>query len=278
MNDDARSPVLASPSREHAAHSLRNAGVYLIRDLRAVFEGAWRLHVDDDLVMSVAWGERRESVQLGDPLSEAEWLQDEGWFKESGLPVGRDLEDLLDEVALEYLAAELSEVLAVWGYDSPACPVHDRPLGACGREWFCDGPPAHSIPIGEISDQAADREALAPAPERVGNVTTRVSPVRSREWTDEDGTQWRLRGAGPGEDLKRLQHLLANDAVRVLILDGPGGPTDVPPAKRPALWARMLPYLRDKVDRAATNDYTEFVVGEFKDPDRRSLVIIEEYC
>ncbi|MCR6706348.1 MAG: hypothetical protein NVV66_17225 [Cellulomonas sp.] len=48
-------------------------------------------------------------MQPGDPLSEAEWLQDEGWFEESGLPAGQDLKDL-DEVALEHLAADLSEV------------------------------------------------------------------------------------------------------------------------------------------------------------------------
>jgi hypothetical protein len=273
MDDDARSPVLASPSREHAANSLRNAGAYLIRDLRAVFDGTWRLQVDDDLVMSVAWGERSESVQLGAPLSEAEWLRDEGWFEESGLPAGQDLEDLLDEVALEYLAAELSEVLAVWGYDSPACPVHDRPLGACGREWFCDGPPAHSLPIGEIADLSADEPALVEA----GNVPLRVPPSQSGQWTDEAGTLWRLRGAGPGVGLKRLEHLLTDDAVRVVLLDGPGPPADVPPAKRPALWTRMQPYLRGKVDRAQ-NDQAEFVIGEFKDPARRSLVVIEEHC
>ena len=277
MNEDARSPALTSPSRENAAHSLRNAGVYLIRDLRAVFEGTWRLQVDDDLVMSVTWGERSESVQLGDPLIEAEWLHDEGWFEESGLPVEQDLEDLLDEVALEYLAAELSEVLAVWGYDSPACPVHDRPLGACGREWFCDGPPAHSLPIGEIADLSGDRETPEPALVGFGNVTVRVSPTQSRQWTDEAGTRWRLRGAGPGVDLKRLEHLLADDAVRVVLLDGPGPLADVLPAKRPALWARMQPYLRGKADRAQ-NDQTEFVIGEFKDAGGRSLVVIEEHC
>lgn len=122
------------------------------------------------------------------------------------------------------------------------------------------------------------RAATAPEPGAgIGNVTIRFSPIRMREWTDESGTRWRLRGAGPGVDLKRLEHLLTDDAVRVVLLDGPGPPADVPPAKRPALWTRMQPYLRGKVDRAQ-NDQTEFVIGEFKDPARRSLVVIEEHC
>ncbi len=278
MNDDPRSPGLASPSPERAVTGLRDAAPHLVRDLQASFDATWDLRVNDDLVMTLAWGERTEAVQLGDPLKEAEWLQDDGWFEEGGLPTGKDLEELLDEVALEYLAAEVSEVLDLWGCSWPGCPVHGRPLGACGREWFCDGPPAHSLLIGAIADLSADREPPIPLDAGFDSVAIRVSPIRSREWRDETGTHWRLRGAGPVVDLKRLEHLLEDDTARVLLFDGLGAPANVPVEERAALSARMLPYLRGKVDRAATNDQTEFVIGEFKDPSRRSLVIIEEYC
>lgn len=164
------------------------------------------------------------------------------------------------------------------GCNWPDCPVHGRPLGACGREWFCDGPPSHSLPIGGIADLSADRETRVPPAVGFGNVTIRVSPIRSRDWTDEAGSLWRFRGADPGVDLKRLEHLLDDGTVRVLLFDGLGAPADVPVEERAALWARMLPYLRDNLDRAATSDHTEFVIGEFKDPSRRSLVIVEQYC
>lgn len=39
----------------------------------------------------------------------------------------------------------------------------------------------------------------------------------------------------------------------------------------------MLPYLRDTIDRDA-NDHTDFVTGEFKHADVRSLLVIDEYC
>ncbi len=143
-----------SPERSAAVTSLRDAAAPLVRDLEALFGAPWHLRVDEDLVMTVATGERSESVRLGEPLSEVDRPECDGPLEDGGLPSAEDQPAVLGEVALEYLAAELSEVLSLWGYDHPNCPMHDRPLGACGREWFCDGPPAHSVTIGGIADLA----------------------------------------------------------------------------------------------------------------------------
>ena len=63
----------------------------------------------------------------------------------------------------------------------------------------------------------------------------------------------------------------------VLLFYGPDAPTEVAPADRDALWQRMSPYLRERVVRAR-GDHTDFFTGEFRDDDRRVLLIIEEVC
>jgi hypothetical protein len=101
------------------------------------------------------------------------------------------------------------------------------------------------------------------------------SAVRAREWVDPDGTRWRRRG-GPA-DVRRAERLLRSADVRVLHFYGPGAPTEIAPGDREALWARVRPYVRDRFIRVP-GDFADFEVAEFKDDDRRSLLVIEESC
>lgn len=103
------------------------------------------------------------------------------------------------------------------------------------------------------------------------------SAIRAREWVDPDGARWRPRSGGETPPRKRLEHLLASPEVRVLHFYGSDTPTAVAPPEREALWQRVRPYLREPVVRAP-NDHTDFRVAEFRDEQRRSLLVIEESC
>ena len=157
------------------------------------------------------------------------------------------------------------------------CPVHGRPLGACGRSGSATGHPLYSLLIGAIADLSADREPPIPLDAGFDSVAIRVSPIRSREWRDETGTTGAYEGPGPS---------WTSSASSTSSRTTPAGA----PLRRPrsagerprrgagrALSAHAaLPARQGR--SAAANDQTEFVIGEFKDPSRRSLVIIEEYC
>ncbi len=61
------------------------------------------------------------------------------------------------------------------------------------------------------------------------------------------------------------------------VVYGPDAPTEVAPGDRDALWQRMRPYLREPAVRAP-GDFTDFHAGEFRDDQRRWLLVIEEFC
>ena len=103
------------------------------------------------------------------------------------------------------------------------------------------------------------------------------SPIGDGVWVDAAGTRWRLRGERWQITAKRVQHLLRSPDVAVLLFYGPGAPTSVEPAERGALWQRVRPYLREPQARAP-GDFADFRAGEFKDDQRRSLLVIEESC
>jgi hypothetical protein len=103
------------------------------------------------------------------------------------------------------------------------------------------------------------------------------SAIRAREWVDADGTRWRPRSGGETPPTKRLEHLLASAEIRVMHFYGPDAPTEVSLPDREALWQQVRPYLREPVVRAP-NDHTDFRVAEFRDEQRRSLLVIEESC
>jgi hypothetical protein len=63
--------------------------------------------------------------------------------------------------------------------------------------------------------------------------------------------------------------------TRVLLFYGPDGPTEVALVDREALQERATPYLYEEPRRG---DHTNFFAAEFRDEQRRSLLVIEEVC
>ena len=113
--------------------------------------------------------------------------------------------------------------------------------------------------------------------EPIGPPTAMPSPLNDRGWVDADGTRWRLRGQPQAElPVKRVEHLLHAPETRVLHVVPVDGPADVPAREREALWQRMRLYLRN--ERRRPGDHTSFRVAEFKDDQRRSMLVIEESC
>ena len=103
------------------------------------------------------------------------------------------------------------------------------------------------------------------------------APIHDRGWTDADGTRWQLCGAGRVASVKRIKKLLLSPEVGVLLFDGPDAPSEVGPDGRQALWQQIRPHLTGTVVRDK-NDYTDFRAAEFKDDQRRRLVIVERSC
>jgi len=102
------------------------------------------------------------------------------------------------------------------------------------------------------------------------------SPISDREWVDEGGRHWRLRGAGR-KAAKRFEHLVQSSDVRVLHFYGIDAPTDLAGVERDQFWRRVRPYL-DHPGGQDPEGMTAFNVAEFKDGDGRSLLVIEESC
>lgn len=101
------------------------------------------------------------------------------------------------------------------------------------------------------------------------------SPIRDREFVDEGGTRWQLRG---GElRWNRVERLIRDPQVPVLhvYLDEV---SEVPGAEREKVLARIRPYLKSAGDGLRRSDHTDFVAAEFKGADRRSMLVIEESC
>ncbi|WP_433020314.1 hypothetical protein [Kribbella sp. CA-294648] len=53
---------------------------------------------------------------------------------------------------------------------------------------------------------------------------------------------------------------------------------EVPTAERENLSAMLRPYLTHSGDLPASGDHADFVVAEFKADDRRSMLVVEEFC
>ncbi|MCC2322267.1 hypothetical protein [Cellulomonas xiejunii] len=72
-----------------------------------------------------------------------------------------------------------------------------------------------------------------------------------------------------------MRRLLGSPEVRVLLFYGAHAPAEVEPAERDALWQRMRRYLKEPAVRDP-GDHTDFDTGEFRDDQRRTLLVIEE--
>jgi len=99
-------------------------------------------------------------------------------------------------------------------------------------------------------------------------------PIRERAWTDADGVRWIRRGSSiAGNDIRRL---LLDASIPVLLCYSLE-PRIVPPVERAELWDRIRPYVTGRLRDDAT-DHTSFDTAEFRDDERRSMLIIEESC
>ena len=94
-------------------------------------------------------------------------------------------------------------------------------------------------------------------------------------WTqvERDGGRAERRDA----PAKRVEHLLRLPEVDVLLLYGPGAPTELPPGRPGGALAAVPPYVREPTLRASGN-YTDLRAAEFKDEQRRLLLFIEGSC
>jgi hypothetical protein len=112
---------------------------------------------------------------------------------------------------------------------------------------------------------------IAANPEPAGQEFEWVQPIRSGEYTDKSGICWHLRA---GElPWKRIERLIRDPHVRVLHAYS-DEIHDVNPEDREDFTAMIRPYL----DGKRADDYADFRAGEFKDDQRRSLLVVEEMC
>jgi hypothetical protein len=130
-----------------------------------------------------------------------------------------------------------------------------------------------------MASRPSRRESFSDVVERVqrglkvnGRPVRWPDPLGDGTWTDEQGTVWKLRGGNATE--KRTEHLLRDPTVRVRHLYGFDEQRDSPPSDREDYWARILPYLRGRGEEPMR----DFAVGEFKNTDGQSMLIIQESC
>jgi hypothetical protein len=118
-------------------------------------------------------------------------------------------------------------------------------------------------------------ETAGASPDSDGEPMEIRSPIRDREFVDEDGRRWELRGG----ELRwgRLERMMRDVRVPVLhvYLDEVN---EVPAAEREKVLARIRPYLKSAGGGAAPGDHTDFVAAEFKGEGHRSMLVIEESC
>jgi hypothetical protein len=99
-----------------------------------------------------------------------------------------------------------------------------------------------------------------------------LQPIHDRQYVDPDGVRWSL---WRGElRWKRVERLAADPAVPLLWVYA-DTVREVPAGERPAALARIRPYVEGRAD---TDDHAGFRIGEFRDGEHRSLLIIEESC
>lgn len=96
------------------------------------------------------------------------------------------------------------------------------------------------------------------------------SPMGVREWMDDAGRTWQMRG--DALNAKRTRHLLAQPNVRVLHCYGMH-PHEVSGAERQALLARVEEFFEGHAPPMSTFD-----LAEFRDEDRAVMLVVEESC
>ena len=97
-------------------------------------------------------------------------------------------------------------------------------------------------------------------------------PIHAGCWTDDDGTQWHLRGGRAQLPDRVLRRLLKRTDIRVLHAYGPN-PTEVTGTDLEALLERVERYLA-----GAAAPTSQFWLAEFRDELRNVMLVIEEAC
>jgi hypothetical protein len=118
-------------------------------DLRRTVTGDWSCVVTADYVLTVRRLPREEQVQLDGQVCEDAWPP-QAWSDQYR-------EGTLDDDASEIVVGEITEVLRLWGLTWPVCRQHQRQQSTCSGVWFCDGPPYHEIPVGQLDASSTAR-------------------------------------------------------------------------------------------------------------------------
>lgn len=97
-----------------------------------------------------------------------------------------------------------------------------------------------------------------------------ATPIRDREWVDEAGTHWHMRGQALSPAATR--RLLKRADVRTLHVNGPE-PRLVTGDELDGLNERLHEFLTGKAP-----DFADFRVADFRDGDHHVMAVVEEYC
>jgi hypothetical protein len=94
--------------------------------------------------------------------------------------------------------------------------------------------------------------------------------VHDREWIDPHGTAWRMRGSPL--DAKQARRLMRRSDVHVVLAYGMEV-AEVLGADRDVLLARVEDFLAGKASA-----HSEFELGDFRDQDHRTVLMVQESC
>ncbi len=97
-------------------------------------------------------------------------------------------------------------------------------------------------------------------------------PISDGYWIDDSGIHWHIRGGRAGLSRPALRRLLRHSDLRVLHAYGLH-PMEVVGAERAALLERVERYFAGEAPA-----HSAFRLAEFRDDDRRVMVVIEERC
>ena len=124
------------------------------------------------------------------------------------------------------------------------------------------------------ADSFADlvREAQSGAEPKRPNAQPWPHPIQDGHWTDDNGTEWHIRGGLAQLPDRVLRRLLKRTDVRVLHAYGPD-PTEITGPEREALLERVERYFAGMAP-----PHSQFWSAEFRDEHRNVMLVIEEAC
>jgi hypothetical protein len=121
-----------------------------------------------------------------------------------------------------------------------------------------------------VADRLRDSQSGA-EPERP-DAQPWPQPIQAGNWTDDNGTEWHIRGGRAQLPDRVLRRLLKRTDVRVLHAYGPR-PTEVAGSEREALLERVERYFA-----GTAAPQSQFWLAEFRDERRHVLLVIQEAC